>query len=356
VAGLLPDFDPDLVLVDLHMPRMDGFDVIAQVQAYAAARFLPLIVLTADDTPEAINTALALGAHDYIMKPFGATEMVLRVRNLLLHRAAHLELRRSRVWLADRLGLFERLPAIITDEPERVVGLVRDVLDNDAIRIALQPVLDMTTDRIVGFEALSRFPAGPLGGPDGWFIAAHQVGMARELELAAVSMAAGLLPQLPTDAFLAVNVSPAVLVSGLLERLGADAPWSRLVIEVTEHVPVEDYPALARAATPLRQLGARLSVDDAGAGFASLRHILDLAPDIIKIDIGLVRGIDKDPSREAMTQMIVNFADRMGIAIIAEGVETEGEKQVLLALGVRWGQGYLLGRPALVDDPDGQPA
>lgn len=350
VESALPEFDPGVVLLDLRMPGMDGYDVLREIQAYAAGRFLPVVVLSSDNSTDAVQRALQMGAHDFLTKPFNAYELTLRVRNLLLHREAYQAIHRSRAWLQDRLDLFERVPRLVLDDPNSARALIEGVLAEDSLRIALQPIVRMDTGEVVGVEALSRFPKSPLGGPDGWFLAAERLGYAEPLEMAAVEKALRHLESLPPTAFMAVNVSPGVLNSGLHRRLGDDAEWSRIVVEVTEHVPIEDYAPILHAMEPLRARGARLSVDDAGAGFASLRHIIDLSPDVIKIDIGLIRGIDRDPSRAALVGMMVDFARQMGIDVIAEGVETQEEKSTLLDLGADLGQGYLLGRPVLVDE------
>ncbi|HET7900201.1 MAG TPA: EAL domain-containing protein, partial [Candidatus Nanopelagicales bacterium] len=145
---------------------------------------------------------------------------------------------------------------------------------------------------------------------------------------------------------LSVNFSPGTVMEGLPKLLGP-VPWDRIIIELTEHVPVEDYAVLNAALAPLRAKGAQVAVDDTGAGFASLRHILDVAPDVIKIDIGSTRGVDSDPSRAAIAAMLVSFAERMGIRVVAEGVETEAERDTMLELGAVYGQGYLFGRPEI---------
>jgi EAL domain-containing protein (putative c-di-GMP-specific phosphodiesterase class I) len=124
-----------------------------------------------------------------------------------------------------------------------------------------------------------------------------------------------------------------------------------LVLEITEHAPIEDYPRLADALVTLRH-HARLAVDDAGAGYAGLRHILEVQPQFVKLDISLVRAVDKDAARRAMIGGMVAFARDAGCALIAEGIETPGELATLQELGVRFGQGYLLGRPAPVDAID----
>lgn len=214
----------------------------------------------------------------------------------------------------------------------------------DALRIAFQPICDLRTGRVVGFEALSRFDCAPLLGPDVWFAEAAAAGMCVEAELEAVRKGLARLPELPEDAWLSVNVSPIVAAEPLLLEL-VEPVCDRVVVEMTEHAPVEDYGELREALDRLRACGARLSVDDAGAGFASLRHILRLAPDFIKLDVSLCRGVGGDPAQRAMARALVGFAEETGSTVIAEGVESEADISALRDLAVPLGQGYELGRP-----------
>lgn len=209
-----------------------------------------------------------------------------------------------------------------------------------------QPVVGLGDGRLLGVEALSRFPRRFGRSPDAWFAEAASIGLGVELETRAVRSALAALPELPDAAFLAVNVSPDVVVSGQLDHVFADVDPTRLVLEMTEHAPVGDYEALDAALRPLRRRGMRIAVDDAGAGYASLRHILRLEPEWIKIDGSITHGLDADPARAALAAALVGFADDMGCGIIAEGVETEAELRVLQSLGTTAAQGYHLGRPA----------
>ena len=349
VMDLLERSGADLVLLDLRMPNLDGFELLAQIQRWAAGTFLPVIIVSSDYSRDSIERALDMGAHDFLVKPVDTRELVLRVRNLLLHRRAYQELRRSRAWLRTRLDLFEPGVQMAISEPERIRSAIFEVMNSGALRIALQPVVDLRDGTVHGAEALARFPVGIIGDTSAWMAAALETGLGVKLELAAAKLALSVVHSLPDTIPLAVNVSPATILHGLREQLDTDVPWNRVVLELTEHVPVEDYVALNRALQPLRDSGARLAVDDTGAGFASLRHILDLHPEFIKLDVGIVRGLDRDPSRAAMAEMLVRFAERVGIRVVAEGVETDQERQVLLELGAEWGQGYLLGRPEIID-------
>jgi len=199
----------------------------------------------------------------------------------------------------------------------------------------------------VGVEALSRFPAGS-GRPDEWFTSATRAGVGLELELAAVRNALTILPAL--RGFLGINVSPRTLVSPSFGRLVTALPLKSIVIEITEHEAVDDYDALNEVLRPWRERGMRVAVDDAGAGFASMRHVLTLVPDFIKLDISLVRGIDTDPAKRALAGALAAFAQKIGSSVIAEGIETAPELSCLRSLKVEFGQGYHLSLPGPLAD------
>jgi len=171
------------------------------------------------------------------------------------------------------------------------------------------------------------------------------VGLGRELELAAVDVALTQLPLLSSDEFLSINISPdTALAPGLHHRLvRVDA--SRVVLELTEHDHVDDYGKLLPELARLRSRGVRIAADDTGAGYAGLQHLLRLEPDILKLDLDLIRGIDGDPVRRALATSMVRFAADVGADLVAEGIETEAELVTLRGLGVTLGQGYHLGRP-----------
>lgn len=215
--------------------------------------------------------------------------------------------------------------------------------------VVLQPVLSLASGALVGVEALARFPGPPVQPPDAWFADAERVGRGVDLELAAAEAALALLDDLPPGLDLAVNVGPTALADARLPRLLAGRPTERIVLELTEHVAVDDYAGLRATVDRLRRLGLRLSVDDAGAGYASFGHILHLVPDLIKLDRSLVAGIDHDPVRTSLTTALVRFAHESGAEVVAEGIETDAELATLRTLGVDLGQGFLLGRPAPLD-------
>ena len=228
---------------------------------------------------------------------------------------------------------------------ESTALLLSDAIDTQALYIAYQPIVDLATGMVAGFEALARFRGEPVRGPEQWFADAHAVARGVELELLAIRGAIDGIGRLPLHAYLSLNVSPGTILSGELPGALAGAPLDRIVLELTEHAPIEEYGALEAALASLRSAGLKLAIDDTGSGYASFRHILQLDPDIIKLDQSLIRDIDEDHGRRALAMGLITFATETGCTIVAEGVETERELTVLKSLGVGTAQGYLLGRP-----------
>lgn len=337
VPRQLAEHKPDLVLLDLRMPHVDGFAVLAQIQKFAAGGYLPVMVLTADTTMASRNQALTQGVQDFLTKPVDATEASLRIANLLQTRQLYATLRHVTATTADTQR---------SSDQAEVLARVQAVLHDKSITPVFQPIQDLATGATVGHEALSRFPDPTLGGPDRWFADAFTVGLGVDLEWLAATSMLTYLQSAPPDAFLAVNMSPATVLHLAENQLCQPDLWPRIVIELTEHVPVEDYPALHRALAQMRSHGARLSADDLGSGYAGFRHLLRLQPDIIKLDISMIAGIDRNQGQQALTRALLSFAGDVGALVVAEGIEEPGELSVLKDLGVPWGQGYLLGRPA----------
>jgi EAL domain-containing protein (putative c-di-GMP-specific phosphodiesterase class I) len=215
------------------------------------------------------------------------------------------------------------------------------------VRTLFQPIVDIAHAVTTGYEALTRVELEPRLGPDGWLAAAYAQGRGTALEAAFLRSALGHREALPANCFLTVNVGPAALLSPEVQRVLASAGDLRgLVVELTEQDPVDDYTVLNAALAPLRAAGVMLAVDDAGAGFASLEHIAQLRPEIVKIDRGHVEGIDRDLAKEAAVRALGDFASRLDAWVVAEGVETAAELDALAALGVPLAQGYFLGRPS----------
>ena len=226
---------------------------------------------------------------------------------------------------------------------DRIRADVQGVIEARAFTPVFQPIVDLATRQFVGYEALTRFFDGTR--PDLRFLAADEVGMMVRLEMACLHVQVEQARRLPPGSFLSLNVSPtlALCVTPLLDVVAAvDRP---VVLEVTEHAEIDDYPRLMAALDQVRS-HAMLAVDDAGAGYAGLHHILELRPQYVKLDISLVRNIDSDPARQAMVTGMARFAESVGCDLIAEGIETENELTTLKLLRVAYGQGYFLARPA----------
>ena len=205
-----------------------------------------------------------------------------------------------------------------------------------------QPVVDLESGGVVGYEALTRFDSGQR--PDLCFADAWSVGLGQELELVTLERSVAAARSLPSGRWLTLNVSPRLLSSPgrLAATLGsADRP---IVLEVTEHDLIDDYGVVREAVRSLGQ-HVRLAVDDAGAGAANFSHIVELRPDFVKLDMGLVRGVNEDLGRQAMVIGMQHFSRTAGCRLIAEGIESAEEARCLLELGVEFGQGYFFGRP-----------
>ena len=235
----------------------------------------------------------------------------------------------------------------VTEEKRHEALLARHtaVLNAEHFSIVYQPIVKISDSQAAGYEALTRFSADPVRTPDIWFEEAAEIGLQQDLEFAVIAKALGYLSLLPDDAYMSINVSPATVLSGSLDKALSGYPCERLMLELTEHSSVKDYAQIVKVLEPLRRHGLQLSVDDAGAGFASFRHILELKPNDIKLDISLIRQIDIDTGHRALAAALVHFAHETGSHVVAEGVETEAELAVLRELGVDKVQGYLLGRP-----------
>jgi EAL domain-containing protein (putative c-di-GMP-specific phosphodiesterase class I)/CheY-like chemotaxis protein len=263
----------------------------------------------------------------------------------------------------DERALSESLPALVEfadlaaaligrDVAERTqASVAREhilaIIENSAFESVFQPIIDLENDAIIGYEGLTRFTDGV--NPDLRFADATAIGLGPELEAATLKASLTAAAALPADASLNLNVSPALIIAGQpLQDLvrGAGRP---IVLEVTEHAQIADYDSFRASLAALRPK-MDLAVDDAGAGFASLRHILELRPAFVKLDRSLIAGLESDEARQAMIVGLRHFARSVGCRLIAEGIETEAELEVLRTLEIRLAQGFLLGRPGPAAD------
>lgn len=227
---------------------------------------------------------------------------------------------------------------------EHLAARLTAVIENEELTLAVQPIIDLVSGRCFGFEALSRFEDG---APDVVFAQADTVGLGVQLERLAVQEALRLLPFLEPEQYLSVNLTP--IAAAELAAAAADMeelPLHQLVVEITEHKSVSDYTTLRERLDPLRARGLRVAIDDAGAGFASLHHIVELQPDIIKIDRSLVDGVARNRAQRSIVAGFVLLALDVKATLVAEGVETPEDLAVLADMGVDAAQGFLIARPS----------
>jgi PAS domain S-box-containing protein len=223
------------------------------------------------------------------------------------------------------------------------------MIEESMVLTAFQPIRSLSTGELLGVEALARFVEEDGAGTEYWFVEAGKVGLLGELEFAALRTALTTAQALPPDIYVALNVSPQTCLDPQLPELlhTSGLPLKRIVLELTERVAVSDYGPLLSALAPLREGGLRIAVDDAGSGFASMRHVLHIRPDIIKLDRSLIAGIDEDPGQHALGAALLDFAGEIGATLVAEGIETAAELAAVTRIGMKAGQGYLLGRPSI---------
>jgi EAL domain-containing protein (putative c-di-GMP-specific phosphodiesterase class I) len=217
--------------------------------------------------------------------------------------------------------------------------------------MVFQPIAELTSGDVIGVEALARFSCEPSRPPNEWFTEAEEVGRGTELELAAIDAAVNRIGELPHQTFLALNASPATAATPELDTLLVGHRAERVVLELTEHTRVDDYDNLLTALDRLRLKGVRIAVDDTGAGYSGFQHLLRIRPHILKLDTTLTRSIDADPVRRSLATALVTFASETDATIIAEGIETPDELATLRHIGIPWGQGYHLARPAALPVP-----
>ncbi len=335
---------PDVALVDVRMPGGGGVTAVRGIRR--RSRRTQVLALTGHSDHATVMQMLEAGVAGYLVKggpveeiiqaikqaPSGVSALSAEVASGVIHElAGELSTRRRN----------RRTKTLIERRMHRAMG------DRDALAMVFQPIVHLQDRVVVGAEALARFSGPPERAPSLWFAESAIVGLREELELTAIRKALEELPKLPREAYLTLNVSPITLIHPqLVELMSGDVDSSRLVVEITEHAPIDDYPRLAGVLAELRLRGVRLAIDDAGAGYSSLRHILELNPELIKLDITLIRNINRDTSKQALAAGIISFADKIGTSIIAEGIERVAELRTLLELGVAVGQGFLLGRPS----------
>jgi EAL domain-containing protein (putative c-di-GMP-specific phosphodiesterase class I)/ActR/RegA family two-component response regulator len=334
---------PDVAIVDVRMPGGGGVKVARELRR--STPDTKVLALTAAADRNTVLEMLEAGVVGYLVKG-SSPEHILESIGRAGSGQSMLSAEVTGDVISELVGQLGNQRRGEERKRRRRGRIERVIADEDAVQIVFQPICALDTLEPRGFEALARFPGPPHRGPEHWFREASEVGLSVQLELVSVERALARLAELPDGVYMSVNVSPATVVSTPFKRVLAGVPAERVVVEITEHAPIENYDTFTAGLASVRALGVRLAIDDAGAGFASLRHILRLEPELIKLDITLIAAIESDRSQQALAAGIISFADGIGATVVAEGIEHAEALEALRALGVPYGQGFHLGRPA----------
>ena len=277
---------PDIALVDVRMPGGGRRATLGILDVCPQTRVL---ALSASGSRDTVLEMLQAGAAGYLVKGIMPSEVIAGIR--------HVAVGATPLSAEVAGGVIDRVRAQLDAESlehqrrEALLEQLTVALDGEGLEMAFQPIVNLESRKLVGVEALARFSLEPRRPPNEWFEAARGIGLETRLEVAAVRRALAHRDELPGGAFMAVNLSAEALLSSEAFAAIPDEFASRLVVELTEHTPVLDYQALSLAFAPLRASGTALAIDDAGAGYASLRHLLELAPQFIKLDISITQKI-----------------------------------------------------------------
>jgi EAL domain-containing protein (putative c-di-GMP-specific phosphodiesterase class I)/CheY-like chemotaxis protein len=322
---------PSLILLDVLMPGLSGYEVCQRLKAREETKAIPIIMLTVRAETESKIEALNMGADDYITKPFEIKELVARIR---------VALRRGGVKIRpDDQAKEERLKEL------------RRIIDERDVSCLFQPVVHFPSRSIFGYEALTRGPQGSdLADPTALFTLAEEAGMVFELERVCREKILRAAKDLPPTQVLFLNLNPR-LISDPRSKEGnlfksRQIGVGEMVLEITERTAIKDFESFRKALERLKILGIRVAIDDTGSGYSSLQAIAELKPEFLKLDMSIVRDIDKDEIKQSLVETILHLSRNMGGLAIGEGIERVEEYRTLSDLGVEYGQGYLFARPA----------
>jgi EAL domain-containing protein (putative c-di-GMP-specific phosphodiesterase class I) len=331
----------DAVLCDIHMPGMSGVEVLEVIRAYDLD--LPVILMTGAPNLETAMEAVSLGAVDYLLKP-ASTELVFRA----LDRA----IERHRVSRADRVANDTAIDAApISEDLARLNARFDSAMH--AMWIAYQPIMDTIGGRVFGYEALLRTEDKSFAGPLEVIRVAERLGRLEELGQRVRAQTVVSFANAPKDASLFVNLHPRDLLDPDLFR--EDAPLvkmaDRVVLEVTERAGLDDVKDVRARISILRYLGFRVAIDDLGAGYAGLSSIAQLEPDFVKLDMSLIRNLEKSVLQQRLVGTMTTLCRDLGVRVVAEGIETSEEHDCLHRVGCDLMQGYLFGTPGPLCPP-----
>jgi EAL domain-containing protein (putative c-di-GMP-specific phosphodiesterase class I)/CheY-like chemotaxis protein len=336
---------PDVAVLDVRMPGGGGPRAARAIRKRSPDT--DIVAFSTFEAPESVLGMLEAGARGYVSKSDPAPEIARAIRRARDGETALSA--RIRDGAAESLAgkaVRRTSGTSIGNRRERIFRFI----DGEDLDVVFQPIVDIDDGTIVAVEALSRFMTPSPRSADAWFREAREVGLGVELELAAARLALRALPRLPWSVSLSLNFSPAALASSGFTTLMGHHPVDRLVVEVTEQTD-GSVAMLQDALAPWRWGGLLLAVDDTGAGYSTLGRIVQLQPELIKLDIELTHGVETDAGRQVLIGKLQEYATSVGATLIAEGIETDEQIVLLRALGVRLGQGFRLGRPGPLPAP-----
>ncbi|CAN5742638.1 hypothetical protein BH11MYX3_BH11MYX3_05790 [soil metagenome] len=332
IASVLEASEPfDVVVSDVHMPEIDGFQLVAAVRKHDDD--LPVLLMTGDPSLDGAVRAIDTGAVSYLSKPFEPETLVVAVaRAARRHGVARMRRR------ADAYAM--RLATERTELEERFERALAGAW------MACQPIVEPATKRIYAYEALLRTDEESLKRPDLLLAAAERLDRIHELGRTVRAAVARAAVDAPDDALLFVNVHGLELTDD--QMFSADSPLAalapRVVLEITERIGIDPIAGPAQISA-LRKLGYRIAVDDLGAGYSALAALATLEPEIVKLDMSLIRDLERHPTKRRVVGAIGTLCRELGSRVVAEGVETRAERDAVLSAGVDLVQGYLFARP-----------
>jgi EAL domain-containing protein (putative c-di-GMP-specific phosphodiesterase class I) len=324
----------DVVLSDIDMPGLNGVQLLREIRARDLD--VPVLLITGHPRIDTAVEALEHGALRYLQKPVRERDLLTAVEDAArLHRMARLK----RQALA-AIGLQGGLPGDRAGLESRFGRALA------SLRLVYQPIIRAVDGTVFGYEALARTDEPSIPNPGALFEAAERLGRVHEVGGVVRDRAAAFLARVPSVT-LFVNVHALELTDdALLSPAAALSTHAQsVVLELTERSSFDHVPNLRARVSLLRRLGFRLAVDDLGAGYAGLTSFAALNPHVVKLDMSLVRGADTEPVKQRLIGAMTSLCKEFGIMVVAEGIETVGERDTVVRLGCDLLQGFLLGRP-----------
>lgn len=336
------DEHPDLVLLDVEMPGGGGPAAARTISTVCPD--VRVVAISAHSDKEHVLSMVNEGVAGYVVKGAEPAQMMDTIRRcargetVFMPPSATSMMRENAVLARDMVDAEHQRHARVEQ--------IHEICESSAIEIVFQPIANLMSGKLCAVEALARFPKHLQFNTGEWFDEAFELGMTQHLELTALRAAiSSFAANKEKELAIAINLSPATLLDPQLPSL-IDGFEKRLIIEITEHQPIDDYDAVNCVRKDLGERGVRIAIDDTGAGFASLRHILSLTPDLVKLDISITKDVDNDESRRALAKGLVTFAREIGASVVAEGIERRGELACMREIGADYGQGWHIAKPA----------